>query len=74
MLHLGAGCGKIHENIRLHNLYLDFIQENQLTAESDIRLVPMYAPDFAVLAGRMAAGFSLDKLSFRPEVLRGAST
>lgn len=63
---------KIHVDNELHNLYLDFIKENQLTADGDIRMVPMYASDFGILAGDMVPEFSLDKLYFEPEVLRNA--
>ena len=67
-----ANNGKIHVDERLHKVYLDFIKENKLTAESDIRMVPMHAPDFGILAGLMASELSPDKLYFEPEVLRGA--
>lgn len=64
--------GKIHKDRQLHRLYLDFIKENQLTADSDIRMVPMYAPDFGFLAGRLGEDLSHGGHHFKPEVLRNA--
>ena len=64
--------GKIHQDRQLHRLYLDFIKENRLTADSDIRIVPMYAPDFGFLAGRLGEDLSHGGHHFKPEVLRNA--
>ena len=48
------------------------MRENGLDAESDIRIVPMYAPDFGVVTGTLALELTLDELHFDSGVLASA--
>ena len=63
---------KIHVDRNLHEEYLRFLEDNSLTAESDIRMVPMYAPDFAVITGRLSYEPDPENLHFDSYVLAAA--
>ena len=67
-----ANCGKIAENEKLYGLYHEFLRENGLDADSDIRIVPMYAPDFGAVTGTLALQLPLDELYFDSGVLSSA--
>ena len=67
-----ANCGRIAEDAKLHGLYREFLHENGLNADSDIRIVPMYAPDFGVVTGTLALKLTMDELYFDSGVLASA--
>ena len=69
---LVANCGRIAEDEKLYRLYQEFLRENGLDAESDIRIVPMYAPDFGVVTGTLALKLPLDEMHFDSDVLASA--
>ena len=55
--------------MRLHVLYRGYLQQNSLTPDGNIRMVPMYSKDFSFIAGTLASRVDLDDLYFDPEVL-----
>ena len=59
----------IHTDVRLHVLYRGYLQQNSLTPDGNIRMVPMYSKDFSFIAGTLASRVDLDDLYFDPEVL-----
>lgn len=63
---------KIFQDRDLHEMYLEFHERKSLTADSDIRIVPFYWLDFAVMTGEMAMGGDLEKLYCEPSVIRAA--
>ena len=47
------GCPFYDGTKVFHQRYLEFVQENELDEDSTIRIVPMYAPDFAIAMGTL---------------------
>ena len=46
--------GEIHVKTNLHKLFLKFVEDNSLRPDGPIRMVPMFANDFATISGAMA--------------------
>ena len=63
---------RIFEDSDLHLRYREFLQKNELDAESDIRIVPIHATDFGVMTGTLSAELTLDEMYFSPSVLSNA--
>ena len=60
---------RIHTDLRLHELYRGFLQQNGLTPDGDIRIVPIYSKDFSFIAGVLSARLDPEQLYFEPDVL-----
>lgn len=67
-----VNCGRIYEDGALHTLYRNFLREHELTLDSNIRMVPMYAPDFSTMTGTLASELRLADMYFDPDVLATA--
>lgn len=59
----------IHTDVRLHELYRGYLQQNELTPDGNIRIVPMYSKDFSFIAGVLSSTLGFAELYFEPEVL-----
>lgn len=60
---------QLHRDVRLHELYRGYLQQNELTPDGEIRIVPMYSKDFSLIAGMLSDRYRLDELYFKPDVL-----
>ena len=63
---------KIHKDVGLHELFRGFLQKHSLTPDGNIRMVPMYSPDFGYIAGKISSSYDLTERYFEPYVLCGA--
>ena len=64
--------GRIYADKNLHNAYLDFLLQNDLGADSNIRMVPMYTGDFAFIAQSILSDLGLERMYFESEALSAA--
>ena len=62
--------GEIHVKKNLHKLFLKFVEDNSLRPDGPIRMVPMFANDFATISGTMAQ--TLDSTYFDSHTLASA--
>ena len=61
--------GKFFADKYLHNRYLDFIRQKGLGVDSNIRMVPMYTGDFAIISDSILLDLGPEKMYFEPEAL-----
>ena len=63
------GCEVFDPEREFHGIYLKFLNDNELTPDSAIRIVPMYAPDFGVATGSLFFEMKEHERYFEPRSL-----